>query len=174
MASQPKASPYTILQWNCRGIRNKKAEFSVWIAQDPVPDIILLQEANLSPLTLRGYRVFKQPTPPLSVSSVYWKPAPGDTDASWLAQIPNLTPHLCVIAVHTIVPAVHRLYKLLSEFIFHCSIRQTGPPATLYMRLNQPPRQTLPGSLRNLPVHGMSSQTPGAATISLSEYNSRH
>ncbi|KAH7949010.1 hypothetical protein HPB49_004168 [Dermacentor silvarum] len=31
---------------------------------------------------------------------------------------------------------------------------------TLYMRLNQPPRWTLPGSLGNLPVRGMSSQTP--------------
>lgn len=31
------------------------------------------------------------------MSSVYWKPAPGDTDASWLAQISNLTPHPCVI-----------------------------------------------------------------------------
>ncbi|KAH7942392.1 hypothetical protein HPB49_023762 [Dermacentor silvarum] len=60
-------------------------------------------------------------------------------------------PRIARGAMHTIVPAVHRLYKMPSEFIFHCSIRQTGPPATLYMRLNQPPRRTLPGSLRNLP-----------------------
>ncbi|KAH7934297.1 hypothetical protein HPB49_024667 [Dermacentor silvarum] len=36
-------------------------------------------------------------------------------------------PHIARGAMHTIVPVVHRLYKLPSEFIFHCSIRQTGP-----------------------------------------------
>ncbi|KAH7953001.1 hypothetical protein HPB49_003330 [Dermacentor silvarum] len=41
---------------------------------------------------------FRPKATPLSLSSVYWKAAPGDTDASWLAQIPNLTPHLCVIS----------------------------------------------------------------------------
>lgn len=148
MALPSNTQPYTILQWNCRGLRNKKAELSLWVAQDTAPDIILLQEANLAPLTLRGYRVFSQPSipprcarqqatkppglshilvkrslpatqvptlhlntltrevttvliqlasQPLAVTSVYWKPAPDDTDASWLAQVPSLAPYPCVI-----------------------------------------------------------------------------
>ncbi|KAH7945779.1 hypothetical protein HPB49_015462 [Dermacentor silvarum] len=201
MASQPKASPYTILQWNCRGIRNKKAEFSVWITQDPVPDIILLQEANLSPLTLRGYRVFNQPSippryarqqtlpppgfshvfvkrsipatqvptsqlntvtreittvivqlgsQPLSVSSVYWKPAPGDMDASWLAQIPNLTPHLCVIGGDFNAP--HRAWSYAHDSARGSSTLQAAERVHLSL-LNSPDRST------RYPLHAAQSPT---------------
>ncbi|KAH7937025.1 hypothetical protein HPB49_007457 [Dermacentor silvarum] len=233
MASQPKASPYTILQWNCRGIRKKKPNslFGLPKTQSLILYCCKKRTSRHSPCAVtassssppRYARQQTLPPPgfshvfvkwsipatqvptshlntvtreirtvivqlgsqPLSVSSVYWKPAPGDTDASWLAQIPNLTPHLCVIGGDFNTP--HRAWSCAHDSARGSSTLQAAERVHLSL-LNSPDRPT------RYPLHAaQSATTPDltwlsqkltgtwnvladarAATISLSEYNSRH
>lgn len=52
-----------VLQWNCRGLQQKLSELKLRLEKlkDKAPDVILLQEANVKNLKIRGYNAFLQP-----------------------------------------------------------------------------------------------------------------
>lgn len=56
-----KTKTLDFLQWNCRGLRVRRAELNLRLQQEP-KDALLLQEINGDNIGLRGYRSFTSPS----------------------------------------------------------------------------------------------------------------
>ncbi|KAG0425785.1 hypothetical protein HPB47_027068 [Ixodes persulcatus] len=56
--------PPWILQWNCRGMRNKMAELKLKLErmQQDTPIVIILQEVNMIQPKITGYKTYQLPT----------------------------------------------------------------------------------------------------------------
>lgn len=56
-----KSGPLTILQWNCRGLKQKREELNLRLAENP-RDALLIQETKCDTISLRGYNKFFTPS----------------------------------------------------------------------------------------------------------------